>query len=394
MDEFPLTPNGKVDRKGMPAASLADFEAQATYLAPRTDTERKLVRLWEETLGVSPISVTANFFELGGRSVLAARLFTKILRTFGKELPLSTLFRSSTVEQLAKELEPSGDKHEYSTLVSIQPNGTKLPFFCIHGGAGSTLFLQHLARHLGSDQPFYGIEPEGMDGRRFQRPTVEQMAENYLSAVRRIQPRGPYFLGGYCFGGLVAFEMARILEQQGERVELLALFSAALRFHHKVAPDIAPLRVRPSLTVRIARTLRSPFKTVANLCKATYWRTVPVFRKITYQAFFKLGLRIPPGMRTMYVTETLGHAELMYRPKPYGGAMALFFGLGTLDFGPNLGWDGLAEEFHHHVVGDGGLDSRRDIMNEPLVVITAKKLAAYLNRTDGALLREASLSTN
>src|SRR5271169_4879378 len=209
MVKFPLTPNGKVDRKALPAPSMRDFEAQTEYVAPSNDTERKLVCLWEETLGISAISVTANFFDLGGRSRLAARLFTKILRTFGKELPLSTLFRSATVEQLAKELEPSGDKHEYSTLVSIQPNGTKPPFFCVHGGAGSTLFLHQLAGHLGADQPFYGIEPEGMDGRCFQRTTVEEMAENYLSEVRKVQPTGPYFLGGYCFGGLVAFEMAR-----------------------------------------------------------------------------------------------------------------------------------------------------------------------------------------
>lgn len=394
MDGFPLTPNGKVDRKGLRAPSLADFDAPAEYVSPHNDTERKLVRLWEETLGVSPISVTANFFELGGRSVLAARLFTKILRTFGKELPLSTLFRSSTVEQLAKELEPSFDEHEYSTLVSIKPNGTKLPFFCVHGGAGSTLFLQQLAGHLGADQPFYGIEPEGMDGRRFQRPTVEQMAENYLAAIRKLQPHGPYFLGGYCFGGLVAFEMARILEQQGEPVELLALFSAALRFNHKIAPDVTSPAVQPSVGGRVKRALRSPLKTVANLCLAAYWRAVPVFRKIAYQILFKLGLRVPPRMRTIYVTETLGKAERLYWPKPYGGALALFHGLGALDFGPNLGWDGLAKEFQHHVVGDGGLDSRRDIMNEPLVGITAKELASYLNHTDGAVLREVSLSAN
>ena len=394
MAKFPLTPNGKVDRKALPAPGLQDFEARAEYVAPKNDTERKLVRLWEETLGMSPISVTANFFELGGRSVLAARLFTKILRTFGKELPLSTLFRSATVEQLAKELEPSHDKHEYSTLVSIQPNGTKPPFFCVHGGAGSTLFLHHLAGHLGSDQPFYGIEPEGMDGRRFQRPTVEEMAENYLAAVRKLQPHGPYSLGGYCFGGLVAFEMARILEQRGERVDLLALFSAALRFNHQVAPATSALAVRPSLAARLGRALRSPFKTALNLCRAIYWRAVPELRRISYAVLFRLGLRIPPDMRTMYVTETLGNAEKLYRPKPYSGTVALFYGLGTLDFGPNLGWDGLAAEFQHHVIGDGILDSRRDIMNEPLAGITAKELATYLNSNSGALLREASLSAN
>jgi amino acid adenylation domain-containing protein len=394
MERFPLTPNGKVDRKALPAPNLRDFEAQAEYVAPRNETERKLARLWEETLGVSPISVTANFFELGGRSVLAARLFTKILRTFGRELPLSTLFRSATVEQLAKELAPSHDKHEYSTLVAIQPNGAKPPFFCVHGGAGSTLFLHQLAGHLGPDQPFYGIEPEGMDGKRFQRPTVEQMAENYLAAIRSVQPTGPYFLGGYCFGGLVAFEMARLLQRRGEQTELLALFSAALRFNHKVPPSAAPPAARLPFASRLKRALASPLKTTGNLCRAIYWRVVPVLRKAAYSVLFTLGLRIPPDMRTIYVTETLGEAEKIYRPEPYDGTVALFYGLGTLDFGPNLGWDGLAAEFEHHVVGDGILDSRRDILNEPLVAITANELAPHLHTSRGAMLREATLNAN
>jgi len=233
-----------------------------------------------------------------------------------------------------------------------------------------------------------------MDGRRFERPTVEQMAENYLAAIRKVQPEGPYFLGGYCFGGLVAFEIARILQQRGEHVALLALFSAALRFNHKLPPLSKNQSVQPSLGARAAKALASPVKTGVNLCRSLYWRAVPAFRKLTYAVVFKLGRRIPPRMRTMYVTETLGKAEVKYRPKPFAGAVALFYGLGTLDFGPNLGWDGLAAKFHHHVIGDGKLDSRRDIMNEPLAGITAKELAPYLNQPDRALLSEPSLSAN
>jgi amino acid adenylation domain-containing protein len=394
MEKFPLTPNGKVDRKALPAPSLEDFEAQSEYVAPRDETERKLVHLWEETLGVSPISVTANFFELGGRSMLAARLFTKILRTFGKELPLSTLFRSPTVEQLAKELRPSDANDHYPTVVCIQPNGSRPQFFCVHGGAGSTLFLNQLARELGPDQPFYGIEPEGLDGRPFQRPTVEQMAAYYLAEIRKVQPTGPYYIGGYCFGGLVAYEMARLLQQQGERVGIVAMFSAALRFNHKVPPEVGPSPAPRPWGSRLIRALTSPVKTVRNLSTALYWRAVGVLRKYSYLVLFKLRLRVPPEMRRMYVTETLGNAELAYRPQPYAGQLALFYGLGTLDFGPNLGWDGLADSFEHHVIGDGILDSRRDIMNEPLVGITARQLAPCLHASRGAELPPVSLNAN
>ena len=394
MDKFPLTPNGKVDRKALPAPTSRDFESEKEYVAARNDTEQKLVQLWEETLALSPISVTANFFELGGRSVLAARLFTKIYRTFGKELPLSTLFHSPTIERLAKELSPIDGKGEYSTLVAIQPNGSLPPFFCVHGGAGSTLFLQELARHLGPEQPFYGIEPEGMDGKPFQRLTVEQMAAHYLAEVRKIQPNGPYYLGGYCFGGLVAFEMARLLHAQGERAELVALFSAALRFNHKVPPVREASQPNAPLSARFARALGSPLKTAGNLVRAAYWRIFPNLRRATYAFFFKVGKRIPPEMRTNYVMETLGDAEKRYRPQPYAGTIALFYGLGTLDFGTNLGWDGLATGFEHCVIGDGIIDSRRDIMNEPLVGITARQLAPYLNTNQGAPLPATSVSAN
>jgi amino acid adenylation domain-containing protein len=395
MSKFPLTPNGKVDRKALPTPGVEHFEAASDYVAPRNETERKLVKLWEEVLGISPISVTASFFELGGRSVLAARLFTKILRTFGTELPLSTLFRSSTIELLAKELEPS-EGQTYTTIIAIQPNGSESPFFCVHGGAGSTLFLQELARHLGPEQPFYGIEPEGMDGRQFQRPTVEQMAVHYLAEVRKVQSSGPYYLGGYCFGGLVAFEMARILQQQGEAAELVALFSAALRFNHKVKPTIpgAAPRARNSFGTRLVRVAASPGRTVRNLVSWMYWKTVPHARKLSYRMRFALGRRIPPSMRAMYVLEGLENAELMFRPKPYAGTVALFHGSDAKEFGPNLGWDGLAKRFEHHLIGDGGLDSRRDIMHEPLVGITARKLAACLNSKSGASLPETSSCAN
>ncbi len=396
MSKFPLTPNGKVDRNALPAPSIRDFEAQTNYVAPRNDIERKMVGLWEETLGVSPISVTANFFDLGGRSVLAARLFTKILRTFGKELPLSTLFRSATLERLAEELAPAHRDAGYPTLVPIQTRGSNPPFFCVHGGAGSTLFLQQLARHLGPDQPFYAIEPEGMDGKPFRRTTVEAMATYYLAEIRKVQPHGPHYIGGYCFGGLVAFEMARTLSQAGEPPALLALFSAALRFNHVVPPPslLHDAPERKPLATRIASAAMSPIRTTRNVALGLYWRTVPVSRDYVRGLVFGLGYRLPPAMRTMYVKEALGRAERTYRPRPYTGRLTLFHGEEALEFGPNLGWDGLAGSFDHCLIGDGNLDSRRDMMNEPLVGTLARQLACYLGESDGARLPAASSQTN
>jgi surfactin family lipopeptide synthetase A len=393
MPMLPLTPNGKVDRKALPAPTPRDFELESTYVAPRNATERKLVSLWEDVLGVRPISVTTSFFDLGGRSLLAARLFTRILRTFGKELPLSILFRSPTVELLANELRPAQSSAQYPTLITIQPEGTRPPFFCVHGGAGSTLFLHRLSRRLGTDFPFYSIEPEGMDGKKLEHRSVEEMAVHYLAQIRKVQPHGPYYLGGYCFGGIVAFEMARILQAQGEPPALVALFSAALRFNHAV-PQLAVQPPPRPFGARAATALSSPIKTVTDRSRTAYWWFLPVLRTSIYKSLFGLGLRVPPDMRTMYVAQTLGQAERAYKPKPYLGSLVLFYGPGTLDFGPNLGWDGLAEHFEHYVIGDGILDSRRDIMNEPLVDITGKELASLIIGERGAHSLPAPLTAN
>jgi len=396
MPRLPLTPNGKVDRKALPAPAARDFETDAEFVAPRDATERKLVRLWEDVLGVSPISITTSFFDLGGRSLLAARLFTKILRTFGKELPLSILFRSPTVELLAKELRPTQSSAEYPTLVTIQPAGARPPFFCVHGGAGSTLFLHRLSRRLGADYPFYGIEPEGLDGKKFERLTVEEMAAHYLAEIRKVQPSGPYYIGGYCLGGIVAFEMAQLLRRQQEEAALVALFSAELWYNH-LSPRPPSTPAARSARARAMRLLSSPITSLRRIssgisgkAREMYWRLRRVAEAHACRILLGMGFRVPPAMRTEYVADQLELIEKKYKPKPYPGSIVLFYGRGTNNFGPDLGWEGLAAAFEHHVVGDDVLDNRRDIMNEPLVGITAKELAPYLDAASGNPLSHAA----
>ncbi|HZQ68473.1 MAG TPA: amino acid adenylation domain-containing protein [Terriglobales bacterium] len=380
---LPLTPNGKVDRKALPAPASGDFESSHEYVAPRDPIELKLARIWEETLAMRPVGVKTSFFDLGGRSVLAARMFMKISREFGKDLPLSLLFQAPTIEQLATELRTQGQKStSYSTLVEIQPRGSRPPFFCVHGGAGSTLFLHRLSREMASDQPFYGFEPEGMDGRRFQRTTVEQMAKHYIAEMRKIQPQGPYLIGGYCFGGLVAFEMAQQLRKQGQPPALIAMFSAPLRFHRVARRAKAPAGTMASSS-RWARFLRSPGQAIC-------WRFVSGTRRFrswmhmtVCRAFLRLGMRVPQTLRTMYVVRMIHQAEQSYEPSFYDGTLTLFRGKGLYEDDPDMGWDGLAKRLENFEIGDGGLRSRRDIMNEPLVGLLAKELAVCFERATG-----------
>ncbi|NWF60957.1 MAG: AMP-binding protein, partial [Fischerella sp.] len=233
LDTLPLNPNGKVDRRAFPAPEQVRQEATKTFVAARNQIEYQLTQIWEEVLGIQPIGIKDNFFDLGGHSFLALNLFARIEAQFGKKLPLAILFQSGSVEALAdilqsQEQSATHTSEDWSSLVAIKPNGSKPPFFCIHPLGGETLCYRDLAMHLESDQPVYALQPQGLDGKRSPLTRIEDMASHYIQEIRTIQPNGPYFLGGYSFGGIVAFEMAQQLYKLGERVGMLAIFDTCL----------------------------------------------------------------------------------------------------------------------------------------------------------------------
>jgi thioesterase domain-containing protein/acyl carrier protein len=220
---LPLLPNGKLDRRALAQLAATAQLPQAEGSAPRTALEAELARLWEDLLGVRPVGIHSDFFDLGGHSLLAVRLLVRIRQQFGREISLAALFGGATIERLAGLLEEKEGAAE-SPVVILQPEGSRAPFVCVHPIGGGVLVYGALARLLGSDQPFYALQAFGLGGgRRVPQATIEGMAEAYLSALRRVQPMGPYRLGGWSYGGVVAFEMARQLEAAGEEVALLAL---------------------------------------------------------------------------------------------------------------------------------------------------------------------------
>ena len=157
---------------------------------------------------------------------MAVTLFTEIEKKLGRKLPLATLFQAPTIEQLAGVIEQEGWSAPWSPLVPIQPHGENEPFFCIHGADGAVLFYNKLASLLAPDQPVYGLQAQGLDGGQIVHSSMEGMAGLYIQEIRTVQKKGPYFFGGYSFGGLLALEMARQLREQGEEVALVALFDA------------------------------------------------------------------------------------------------------------------------------------------------------------------------
>lgn len=227
LETLPTTPSGKVDRKNLPLPGPADMpqrgHSNAADAPPKTATEKRLVELWSQLLGIKRIGIHQSFFELGGHSLSAAHLFNTIHREFGKQLPLSSLLHAPTISQLAALIDREGEQVGWDSLVPLNPHGERRPLFFVHAHGGNVLGYQELSHHLGPDQPFYGLQAQGLDGIERPRESLAAIAARYVEAIRTVQPHGPYQLGGWCFGGSVAYEMAHQLRQQGEEVAHLFL---------------------------------------------------------------------------------------------------------------------------------------------------------------------------
>ncbi|HEU5380543.1 MAG TPA: amino acid adenylation domain-containing protein [Ktedonobacteraceae bacterium] len=223
IDTMPLNANGKVDRHQLPVPDLRRGEVREPVVEPSDQVEYQLLHLFEEILETRPIGVRDNFFSLGGHSLSSVRLIARIQKTFNQDIPLSTLFHGPTVAQLAKLLRQTSASRFPSNVVALQPEGEGHPFFCIHAAGGGVTSYTHLARHLGKNRPFYGVQVSALYEEEEPLQCIEDMATCYISAMRAVQPEGPYTLGGWSAGGLVAFEIALQLCEQGQEVALLAI---------------------------------------------------------------------------------------------------------------------------------------------------------------------------
>jgi len=278
---------------------------------------------------------------------------------FGKSLPVATLFQSPTVAQLANVLRKEG--WLTSSLVAIQAEGSQPPFYCVHGMGGGVLDYIELAHHLGSDQPFYGLQERGFDDIHEPFTSIEAMAEHYIREIRTFQPNGPYYLGGYCYGGTVAFEMARQLHEQGQHVALLAIidntapnldyYSALWKPYNIVGflknipswlRDFRQLSP-PDMIGRIARKMRIMAKDVKNIFSSDL-DTSP--SQADLEAIIDIDLdRIPEKYHKFLRAHYL--ALRNYTPQPYPGRITLFRThryplLGPFD--PQNGWANLTDK--------------------------------------------------
>ncbi|WP_165423358.1 non-ribosomal peptide synthetase [Ktedonosporobacter rubrisoli] len=230
LDRLPVTPNGKLDRKALPAPSWAGD----SYVAPVSPLERRMAELWQELLGVQRVGLRDDFFELGGDSLLAVQFFARMEEIYGRKLAISTLFAGSTIEYLARALQEEAQKDSRVPLVTVRASGTRRPFFLLPGEwSGQDSSGQELARYLSPQQPLYLLEAYRLDGLVLP-PALPVMAAEYRKILRSVQPEGPYLLGGYGNAGPMVYELARQLQAQGQTVDLLLLLDPDVPGHHKV----------------------------------------------------------------------------------------------------------------------------------------------------------------
>jgi len=227
VDELPVTLSGKVDRRALPDPKHVRLDDD-DVTGPRDAVELRLTNIWKDVLNVKPIGVQDNFFDLGGHSFLAVSLMSRIEREFGVKLPLAVLFQGATVESLGVMVRQQVGSTSASSLVRIQPNGAKQPLFCAHPAGGNVICYMELSRHLGPEQPLYGLQARGLNAEAEPLTRIEEMAEHYIEEIQAVQPTGPYRLLGWSLGGIVAFEIAQQLHNRGEQVELVALLDTGI----------------------------------------------------------------------------------------------------------------------------------------------------------------------
>ncbi|MBD2040985.1 amino acid adenylation domain-containing protein, partial [Microcoleus sp. FACHB-672] len=388
LEAFPLTPNGKIDRRALPAPEFDRSQEQEAFAAPRDTLELQLTQIWETVLGIDSISIQDNFFDLGGHSLLAVRLLDRVEKVFGKTLPLPTLFSAPTVEQLANIIRASGVDSSEEALVPLRLGKDKPPLFCIYG-----ILLYHaLARNLADDQPVYGVYLQAeVDILKADNPekqissiSVTSLAIQYLKEIRKQQPVGPYYLAGESFGGLVAYEIAQQLRAEGEQVALLALFDSFAPGSQKKPP--LPVRV----TLHVQNFFRQGFAYALDKVKRRLKFTKKQLLRLTSRRYGKLESSSEgslPNTRTDAVIRDLRELVLEkasenYAPQPYPGKITLFRAMDRNEFeatytDPQLGWGEFAagELEIHDIPGD-----HIGILQEPNVKVLAEKLSVYLQK--------------
>jgi thioesterase domain-containing protein/acyl carrier protein len=332
LEAFPLTFNGKINRRMLPEEDQRSSQEEGTYVAPRNSLESQLTKIWETVLGRQPIGVSDNFFNMGGESLLAVRLCSEIERALQKKIPVSLIFHAQTIEQLAKTMGQSGENESKTFMFPIQASGSNPPIFCVLFGSTFMPLMKDYP-----NQPLHMFYNQGHDGKPILHTTVEEIATCYLKGIRTVQPKGPYYLAGYSFGGVVVYEMAQQLRKQGETIGFLAL----------VDPTTGRPQPTPSSWVSQVGQLLTPKTQMSNQCstyftilttvifpralnaiqwRLKYWKNISTdtIKIMICNMFFRLDYLLPKSLRLFYRSRMVHQAARQYIHQYYPGQIVIF----------------------------------------------------------------------
>jgi acyl transferase domain-containing protein/thioesterase domain-containing protein/acyl carrier protein len=379
------------------------------FAAPATPIERELATMWRELLGVERVGRDDDFFELGGQSLIAVRLFTRMKKRYSIDLPLSTLFEAPTIGECAAIVaaklgvdDPVDDGVEgapaataevlplpppialnepgFRSLVTIQRGSeNQIPFFCIHGSGGNVLNFRDLSQAMGRSQPFYGVQSRGIDGVSRPHHSIEEMAAAYLTEIREVQPEGPYMLGGYSGGGLVAFEMAHQLTAAGETVALLVMFDT-------FPPKIPDRDITVAMRLRRLRDERMGYLNHIVTRRLDARRDAAMLARA--EEIAQRGGVVPVELRDMHVQHSFVRAADKYVLRPWRGHVVLMraeeMGFEAEGLGQAYGWDDVIAGGVEVVQVPGNHDT---LVLEPNATTLVQQLRATLDRTQALRAR-------
>lgn len=377
LDTIPKGPTGKIQRMGL-SEKLGlvppidgELNIREKYSAPSTPLEEKLVEIWSEVLGIDQVGVNDNFFQLGGDSIQAGLIISRISEAWKIErIPLAIFLHAPTIEKMANILSQKEFSLPASSLTAIHSGGSKKPIYCVHACDGEILFFMDLARHLGSEQPFYALRAQGLDGKTPTHTRVEDMASHYVKEIETFQPEGPYFLGGAGVGGIIALEMARLFTSEAKKVGLLVLMDTLL-----------PRPFQPGMNSSdFLQSLRWHLRGLASCAKKG--EAFKFVREVLKRQYGVITNNVP-GIPNYRVLVQVRKAVDKYTPKSFPGRIVLFVPEKRGDFPSDPGirmdpWRKFATgPFDVHIVPGEHLG----IFKEPNVQILAKQLRKHLDKT-------------
>ena len=318
MHSFPRTPNGKIDKKQLIYEQQNDSVSSKTIIAPETNTEIKIYNIWVETLKFKNISIDDNFFNIGGHSLLAISVVSKIQKTFNIEFNLRYFFDHPTIKDLSTLIEeiinPKGTRPinnvNGSSLMLINDKGNSLPFTLVHGDQANYF----LSEYFGKNRPFFGFFHLGSDGEKIKFNNIQDYAKSYIDQLQTVVPSEPFLIGGYSFGGVVAFEMACQLEAMGYKVPLLVLIDSN-----------CPIASSSLVPVTAPNSEKKEKISLFKIIHHNYFRAYFKIRRTFWNLFFILNIKLPALMRNKYINDKYNQLSRSYNvQRKYSGTTLIF----------------------------------------------------------------------